>query len=122
MKYFAALMFSAALALATQAPAQATWSLLPDDAACLIEHLNDYFAADGEPIIIMPHACPIVDRMEALRSLQQNSGAQPHVTVVPEGSAIDQVIVYTHAELNCLRELRLEMSGLPVRLPQNPCD
>jgi hypothetical protein len=123
MKTMSSLAIGAAvLVMTSPVTAQETWSLLPEDATCLIDNLDGYIAADGEPIIIMLRACPIVDRTEALRSLQQNSGAQPRVRVAPDGSAIDEVIVYTQAELTCLRELSLETSGLPVLLPQAPCD
>jgi len=107
----------------SHALAQDNWVLLPEHATCLIDHLPQYLEADGEPIVIMLRACPIVDRREALRNLQQNSGALPRVTVAPDGSPIDEVIVYTRFELNCLLNMGrdLDLSEAPVLLPQNPC-
>lgn len=103
------------------AGAQETWALLPDQASCLMANLETYQQAETAPIVIFVQVCPVVDRLEALQALQQNSGSLPSVTVTDEGRPLDEVIVYTSEELACLGALELDLSATPVLLPQKPC-
>lgn len=100
--------------------AQETWAILPEQASCLISNLSQYRKADGQPIVIFVRVCPVVDRIEAMQALQKNSG-MPHVTVTPDGTDLDEMIVYSREEIDCLAELAIDLTTSPVLLPKTPC-
>lgn len=107
--------------------AELTWAVQPDWASCLLENLDAYQTSEDDPIVIVLAACPEVDRMAALRKLQQNSGALPlgpSVFIMSDGTERpeDEIIVYTREELKCLSKIDIGTSSAPVLLPQSPCD
>lgn len=115
------ILISSALISASPASAQEVWKLSSDQARCVISNLPEYQKSEAVPIVIFVQVCPTVDRMEALQALQQNSSTLPRVTVAEDGTALDQVIVYTAEELLCLKSLQLDLDTSPVLLPQKPC-
>lgn len=107
--------------------AEKTWAVQPVWANCFLDNLEAYRTSVDDPIVIVLAACPEVDRMAALRKLQQNSGALPpgpSVFILDDGTerTEDKIIVYTREELECLNELEIHTSNAPVLLPQSPCD
>lgn len=107
--------------------ADTTWAIQPDWANCFLDNIDAYQASEDDPIVIVLAACPEVDRMAALRKLQQNSGALPpgpSVFILPDGTerTEDEIIVYSRDELGCLNNLDILTSNAPVLLPQSPCD
>ncbi|MEM1273903.1 MAG: hypothetical protein AAGF88_08800 [Pseudomonadota bacterium] len=117
--------FSISVSLAlfgTASHAQDSWVVDSARAACLIQHIDSYLSGtSGDPVVVVLPACPEADTDIALGMMQQNSGAQPRVTVLPEGRTIDDVIFFSRAELGCLRGLPLDLSAETVLLPYDPC-
>ena len=110
----------------TAAHADENWTVNRNQAKCLFEHLPRYLESGDEPIVIFLSVCPTVDRMEALAKLQQNNGALPagpSIIITPEGEErpVDDVIVYTKAELECLLNIELQNFEGFVLLPLEPC-
>ena len=121
MNQLARITCSAAfICVGVTAVAQDSWAVLPEQATCLIENLEQYREADQPLVVIFVKVCPLVDRLEAMQALQQNSGV-PHVTVAPDGTALDEVIVYSRQEIDCLARLSLDLAVSPVLLPKKPC-
>lgn len=114
--FFTALFVS----LCTTANAQDAWAILPDQASCIIENLPKYLDSGKQPIVIVVSVCPVVDRVEAMRKMQQNSGL-PRVTVAADGTSLDELIVYSREEIECLSRLQIDLVASPVMLPKTPC-
>lgn len=97
-----------------------------DQAKCLFNNLPEYMDSGDEPVVIFLNVCPTADRMEALAKLQQNNGALPAgptIMITPDGleRPVDDVIVYTQAELACLRNTDPQDFEDFVLLPVAPC-
>ncbi|MEM1155357.1 MAG: hypothetical protein AAGI44_14560 [Pseudomonadota bacterium] len=89
----------------------------------MLDNIDLYLErSDGNPIVVVLPACPETDTNAALGALQQNSGAQPGVTVRQDDDSLDEIVFYSRSELNCLKGLSLDLSRATVDLPQNPCD
>lgn len=124
MRLFRSACLLALLGTPHSAYSQEGWRLTPEDASCLQENLTSYEASTDEPVVIFLRVCPVVDRAEALRQLQQNDAglpAGPSVVVAPDGAPFDEVIVYSRSELTCLRTILSTAEGSPIILPQSPC-
>lgn len=116
-------MAAVTLAVFGAAPvwADGSWALLPEQASCLLDNLEEYRASGSDPVVIFIRVCPVVDRMAALQALQQNNSALPRVTEADDGTPLDEVIVYLLEELECLASIALDTSNSPVLLPRTPC-
>lgn len=109
--------------LATPADAQEIWRLDAKAATCILTNVESYRKSTENPVVIFVKACPIVDRVAAIQSLQQNSA----LPTLKEGSAgafaVDEVIVFTREELACLANLVVPPNAPVIGLPKNPrCD
>lgn len=103
--------------------AQETWTVEAERAACLIENLDGYLDhSDGDPIIVVLPACPEADPSIALGMMQQNSGAQPSVTVLPDNTSVDEIIFFSREEISCLRAIQIDLSAETTAIPLHPCD
>jgi hypothetical protein len=109
---------------AAGAQAQESWVISAKEASCLFENLDAYLESKAEPVVIFIRLCPVTDPVEAMRKMQKNSGSlptAPSVTIAPDGSPFDEYIVYSQLELACLKEMAIQSTISPVRLPHNPC-
>ena len=114
-----AILYSIGL-LTTPAMAEEIWRLDAEAATCILANVEGYRQSNEDPVVIFVKACPIVDRVAAIQSLQQNSA----LPTLKEGSAgafaVDEVIVFTRQELACLANLVVPPNAPMIGLPKNP--
>lgn len=114
------LVTTAFLCLSTPLFAQDVWTLDANAASCLLSNAHKYSEASGDPIVIFVKACPIVDKAEAIRSLQQNSALPSLKETGQDGPKTDDVVVFTRKELQCLATLKVPDGAIMVAIPKNP--
>ena len=97
------------------------WLVKSEHAECLAKNIDAYVDAQSDPVVIFLEACPIADMQQAMASLQQNM-TQPKIKQVDDGSgpAIDDIVVFSKADLACLKRVFPIVSGKAMRLPKNP--
>ena len=113
-------MTAALFCLSSAAFAQDVWTLDVAAASCLLNNAQKYSEASGDPIVIFVKACPIVDKAEAIRSLQQNSALPSLNETGQDGPKTDDVVVFTRKELQCLATLKVPEGATMVAIPKNP--
>lgn len=122
MRCLFALILSGAIVVPTHsALSDGNWLVSQEHAACFLDNIAGYAELGGNPVFIELEDCPIESTEEMLRALQQNSGAQPRVTVTSESSELASTIVYSASELECLLALEIDRASDPVVLPRDPC-
>ena len=95
------------------------WQVDAELAECFLENIDLYREGKDDPVVIFLRACPVVDPEEALKVLQRNS-VQPELREVPEPET-DEIVIYTHRDLECLSESTPDNGTNRVSLPRYPC-
>jgi hypothetical protein len=101
--------------------AEEQWTVITQHVQCVLENINSYKESGQEVLMIVLSACPEPDINKALASLTQNS-AVPGIGISGSIAAetIDNVIVYTPAELECLRVAGIDLTSTIARIPKRP--
>lgn len=108
-------------ASALPASADEEWVAVTVDVQCVLDNAQVYRDSGQNILMIVLSACPEPDVTKALATLTKNS-AVPGIAVGADApkEKIDDVIVYTPAELDCLLAAPLDLSGPVTRLPKKP--
>lgn len=100
---------------------QPDWLISREQAECILANLDAYRSATQEPVVIFVKACPIVDPQQAMASLQINS-ALPQVRESQDTSLLDEIIVFSYDEIECLTSIQIKGSAAFTSIPRKPCD
>jgi len=109
------------LAGPAQAEDDTSWYVDASDYACFVENIEAFLDAPSDPVVIVLTRCP--EPSMSLSDLVTNSGADENPTEV-FGNAevtVTELLIYSKAELECLRDRIVARSEDLVELPKEPC-
>jgi len=97
------------------------WYVNATDYACFMQNLDAFLEAPSDPVVIVLTRCP--EPSMSLSDLVTNSGAEPDNGAVFQSLdvTVTELLIYSKAELECLREQVVEQSADLVQLPKEPC-
>ncbi len=120
MRYIAHLSIVALASLAFAAAAEDDlWIISETQAACILEHAEDYKSIDSPVIIIHAASCPDTSPFAGAASGKQNYGGVGKIKSTSEQGKFHDVITFTAYDFNCLtmEQVRIEdgVAYLPKR-------
>lgn len=113
------------IALVSNVYAQEDWVVRSESAACLLENASAYQSSGQDVLMIVMSACPETDINKALALLTQNSaipgiGVSSTARSLDEEQSVDDIIIYTPAELACLSAAQIKTAGAVTMIPKKP--